>query len=103
MLLAATVAVGVSMAGTGPLAEALGVAAARARRFPYSPVRGLGSTGFLAANLIVGALIARTGSGVALWWIVGCMAAPRAPRPAHPGGRDGRGPAAPTCARSAGW
>ena len=63
------------MAGTGPLAEALGVAAARAWRFAYSPVRGIGSLGFLAANLVVGALIARTGSGIALWWIVACMAA----------------------------
>jgi PPP family 3-phenylpropionic acid transporter len=86
-LLAATVAVGAAMAGTGPLAEALGVAAARAARFPYAPVRGVGSAGFLAANLVVGALIARTGSGVALWWIAGCMALLVPLALAHPGGR----------------
>ena len=99
-LLAATIAVGAAMAGTGPLAEALGVAAARARNFPYSPVRGLGSAGFLAANLVVGALIARTGSAVALWWIVGCMALLVPLALAHPGGRGSR-PSRPACARSA--
>ena len=90
-LLAATIAVGAAMAGTGPLAEALGIAAARARNFPYSPVRGLGSAGFLAANLVVGALIARTGSVVALWWIVGCMALLVPLALAHPGGRKVEG------------
>ncbi len=50
-------------------------------------MRGLGSAGFLAANLVVGALIARAGSGVALWWIVACMALLVPLALAHPGGR----------------
>lgn len=86
-LLAATIAVGATMAGTGPLAEALGVAAARAWRFPYSPVRAFGSAGYLAANLAVGALIAASGSGIALWWIAGCMALLVPLALVHPGGR----------------
>lgn len=85
-LLAATLAVGVSMAGIGPIAEALGVAAARAWRFPYAQARGIGSIGFLVSNLLVGALIARTGSSIALWWIVGCMAAVIVLAVHHPGG-----------------
>ena len=60
MLLAATLAVGVAMAGIGPIAEALGVAAARAWDFPYAQARGFGSLGYLGANLAIGVLIART-------------------------------------------
>ena len=85
-LLAATVAVGAATAGTGPLAEALGVAAARAWSFAYAPVRGLGSAGFLIANLVCGALIAWTGSWIALWWIVACMALLIPLTLGHPGG-----------------
>lgn len=85
-LLAATVAAGAAMAGTGPLAEALGTAAARVWRFPYAQARGVGSLGFLLANLVVGALIARTGPGIALWWIVGCMLVVALLAPGHPGG-----------------
>ena len=51
MLLAATLAVGAALAGIGPIAEALGVAAARRHGFAYAQARGLGSLGFLAANL----------------------------------------------------
>ena len=58
MLLAATLAVGATMAGIGPIAEALGVAAARFWSFAYAQARGIGSLGFLVANLVVGALIA---------------------------------------------
>lgn len=87
VLLAATLAVGATMAGIGPIAEALGVAAARFWRFPYAQARGLGSMGFLVANLIVGALIARTGSWIALWWIVVCLAGVAALAVRHPGGR----------------
>ena len=101
-LLAATIAVGATMAGTGPLAEALGVAAARAWRFPYSPVRAFGSAGYLAANLAVGALIAASGSGIALWWIVGCMALSRpSPSSTPAGARSSAG--RPASARSAVW
>ena len=95
VLLLATALVGISMAGTGPLAEALGVAASRAWRFPYSPVRGIGSLGFLAANLGVGLLIARTGSGIALWCIVACMAALVILSAGHPGERTVEGQVPP--------
>ncbi len=95
VLLLATALVGISMAGTGPLAEALGVAASRAWRFPYSPVRGIGSLGFLAANLGVGLLIARTGSGIALWCIVACMAALVVLSAGHPGERTVEGQVPP--------
>jgi PPP family 3-phenylpropionic acid transporter len=87
VLLLATIAVGATMAGIGPIAEALGVAAARSWNFAYAQVRGIGSAGFLAANLIVGAWIAATGSWVALWWIVGCMAALIVLTARHPGAR----------------
>jgi PPP family 3-phenylpropionic acid transporter len=86
VLLLATIAVGATMAGMGPLAEALGIAASRAWRFPYAPVRGVGSAGYLLANLLVGTLIAATGSWVALWWMVGCMALLVPLSLAHPGG-----------------
>ena len=49
--------------GIGPIGEALGVAAARLHDFAYAQARGLGSIGFLAANLVVGVLIARFGTG----------------------------------------
>lgn len=67
LLLAATVGVGAAMAGIGPISEALGLAAARVHGFAYAHARGMGSLGFLLANLAGGALIARFGSGVALW------------------------------------
>lgn len=85
-LLAATLAVGVAMAGIGPIAEALGVAAARAWDFPYAQARGFGSLGYLGANLAIGVLIARTGSGIVLWWIVACSAGLVALALGHPGG-----------------
>ncbi len=95
VLLAATLAVGATMAGIGPLAEALGVAAARAWRFAYAQVRGIGSAGYLAANLIVGAWIAWSGTWIALWWIVVCLAALIALTVHHPGARRVEGQAPP--------
>jgi PPP family 3-phenylpropionic acid transporter len=95
VLLLATLAAGVSMAGLGPIGEALGVAAARFWQFPYAQVRGVGSLGFLAANLLVGSLIARTGSWIALWWIVACMTAVAALAVHHPGGRRVKGQTPP--------
>ncbi len=86
LLLVATLAVGATMAGLGPLAEALGVSASRAEGFPYAQARGIGSLGFLGSNLAVGALIGWTGSWIALWWIVGCMALLAFLAPGHPGG-----------------
>ena len=87
VLLAATLAVGFALAGIGPIAEALGVAAARFYGFDYARARGLGSLGFLGANVLVGALIARNGSGIALWWIVFCLVGTAALAVGHPGGR----------------
>ncbi|MFO1208013.1 MAG: MFS transporter [Amaricoccus sp.] len=84
-LLVATLAAGTTMAGLGPIAEALGLAASRAWDFPYAQARGMGSAGFLAANLAAGALIARVGVGVALWWTVACMAAVAVLAVQHPG------------------
>lgn len=95
-LLVATLAVGASMAGITPIAEALGVAAARAWRFPYAQARGIGSVGFLLSNLLVGALIGWTGSWIALWWIVACMVAVMLLALNHPGGGRVRGQVPPS-------
>ena len=86
VLLTATLAVGTTMAGLGPLAEALGSAAARNFAFPYAVVRGIGSAGFLAANLLVGALLARTGPALLPWWIAGCLLVLALLGVGHPGG-----------------
>lgn len=91
VLLVATLAVGAAFAGIGPIAEALGVAAARAYTFPYAQSRGLGSVGFLAANLGIGAALATVGVDLALWWIVGCMAIGLVLVARHPGGRKVQG------------
>lgn len=96
VLLAATLALGTSLAGIGPLAEALGVAAARVRGFPYAVVRGIGSAGYLVANLAAGVLVARLGSGFLLWWIVACLVAVAAIGVRHPGGGHVRGQAPPS-------
>ena len=85
-LLLLTVGTGIAYAAISPIAEALGVAAARLGAFPYAQARGLGSLGFLAANLAAGALIAHLGSGVALWWIVACLLAVALLGLRHPGG-----------------
>ncbi len=91
LLLAATLAVGAVMAGIGPIAEALGVAAARFWSFPYAQARGIGSLGFLVANLAAGAVIARTGAWIALWFVVIGLAAVLALALRHPGARKVRG------------
>lgn len=95
VLLLATLAVGTTMAGLGPLAETLGSAAARSFGFPYAVVRGIGSAGFLAANLLVGALLARTGPQLLLWWIVACLLAVAVLGVGHPGGGRVRGQVPP--------
>ncbi len=91
VLLLATLGVGAAWAGIGPLAEALGVAAARSHRFAYAQARGIGSMGYLGANLAIGVLIAVTGSGIVLWWIVACMAGLIALSVRHPGARRVKG------------
>lgn len=98
VLLVATLAVGATLAGVGPLAEALGVAASREHRFGYAEARGLGSLGFLAANLIVGVLLARLGVGFVLWWIVGCLAVATALTLRHPGAGRAAGQEPPNLA-----
>lgn len=85
MLLAATLGTGVAFAGITPVSEALGAAAARAWNFPYAQARGLGSAGFLAANLAAGVLIGWFGSGLALWWIVVCLLVATGLAIGHPG------------------
>lgn len=86
VLLAATLATGAAFAAMTPLLEALGVAAARGNGFAYAQARGIGSLGYLAANLIAGAWIARSGSGVALWWLLAFLAATAFLGLRHPGG-----------------
>ena len=95
LLLLVTIGAGAAFAGIGPISEALGVAAARLHAFPYAQARGLGSLGFLAANLIVGALIARIGTGIALWWIVACLVGVALLGLRHPGGGGVRDRAPP--------
>ncbi len=90
-LLLATLAVGSTTAGINPIAEALGLAASRFWGFRYARVRAMGSVGFLAANLAAGALMLRYGSGIALWWVVVCMAAVGALAVGHPGAHRVRG------------
>jgi PPP family 3-phenylpropionic acid transporter len=96
VLLAATLAVGATLAGMMPIAEALGMAAARAWGFGYARVRGVGSVGFLVANLVGGALIARFGSSIALWWVVACLTALAALSLNHPGARKVQSQAPPS-------
>ncbi|WP_118135301.1 MFS transporter [Oceanicella sp. SM1341] len=90
-LFVVTVLAAIVFAGTSPISEILGVAAARENGFAYAHARAMGSIGFLGSNLVVGGLMASFGSDAALWWIVGSLllAVPLAMR--HPGGgRVGR-------------
>ena len=86
VLFAATLATGAAFAAATPLLETLGVAAARDHGFAYAQARGIGSLGYLGANLIAGAWIARAGSGVALWWLLAFLAATALLGLRHPGG-----------------
>ena len=95
VLLLATLATGACLAAIGPIAEALGVAAARFHGFEYAPARGLGSLGFLFANLAVGALISQFGVNVALWWMVICLLLTAVLVVGHPGGTRTRGQVPP--------
>lgn len=95
MLLAATIGTGVAFAGITPISEALGLAAARAWNFPYAQSRGIGSSGYLAANVAAGVLIGWTGTWVALWWIVVCLLATAVLAAGHPGGGQVRSTALP--------
>jgi MFS transporter, PPP family, 3-phenylpropionic acid transporter len=90
-LIAATIAAGAAFAGIGPIGEALGLAASRAHGFSYARARAVGSAGFLAANLAVGALITVLAIDFVLLWIVACLAAVALLAPGHPGGRRVKG------------
>ena len=85
-LMIGTIATGAAIAGTGPLGEALGNAAARRHGFAYARPRAVGSAAFLVANVLVGIGIARLGTNVALWWIVAFMVLTAALAWRHPGG-----------------
>lgn len=102
VLLLATLGTGVAFAGITPISEALGMAAARVWDFPYAQARGIGSSGYLAANIIAGVLIGWVGSWVALWWIVVCMLAAAALAVGHPGAGMVRSTALPPRMREMG-
>lgn len=102
VLLLATLGTGVAFAGITPISEALGLAASRVWAFPYAQARGIGSSGYLAANVVAGVLIGWTGSWVALWWIVVCLLATAALAVGHPGAGRVRGAAVPPRMREMG-
>ncbi|TPE49355.1 MFS transporter [Amaricoccus solimangrovi] len=91
VLLLGTLATGACLAAIGPIGEALGTAASRFHGFDYAPARGLGSIGFMFANLAVGALISALGVQVALWWMVVCFLLAALLVARHPGGRRVQG------------
>lgn len=86
LLLMATLVLGSASAGIGPLAEALGSAAARVHKFPYAQARALGSVGFLLTNLAVGALIPLAGVNIIVAWAVVFYLVAAALSMYHPGG-----------------
>ncbi len=86
VLLLATVAAGVVIAGLLPLGETLGSAAANRHGFAYAPVRAMGSVGFLITSFLVGFLIGRSSSDAALWYLVICLAITAVLAEVHPGG-----------------
>nr|WP_246413631.1 MFS transporter [Rubricella aquisinus] len=89
ILFLATLATGLVYPGMIPLSDALGSAAAREYRFAYAQARAFGSLAFLIANIAVGWLIGQYGVGVALWWIVICLALSVWMSMIHPGGGQG--------------
>ena len=73
-MLALTLVVALASAFHGPitpLLESVAIRVSRASGFAYGPVRSVGSAAFIAANLIVGALIANYGSESVVWWLIG--------------------------------
>jgi PPP family 3-phenylpropionic acid transporter len=83
-----------------PLVDVLSMRRARVEGFNYGLARGIGSIAFVAANIGMGALLARTGPGLVIVWIAAagvlCGIAARVllpPDPVHetgerPGRRD---------------
>lgn len=72
-----------------PLGETLGLTAAKRHGFAYARARGIGSIGFLAANLAVGALIPVFGVRVVLWWVSGAFLLAGLLAFSHPGADQG--------------
>ena len=95
-LLVATLAVGAAMAGIGPIAEALGVAAARALALPLCPGARHRLDGLPRRQPAGRRADRATGSGIVLWWIVVCLAAVVALALHHPGGRRVQGRVPPS-------
>ncbi|TYO85439.1 MFS transporter [Oceanicella actignis] len=89
-LVALSVAAAATFSAMMPVGEALGAAAARDFGFDYARVRAVGSAGFLAASLLMGAAVAQAGPGAALWAIVACLLAAAALGRTHPGGGRAR-------------
>ena len=75
-----------------PLADSLGLSGVRRYGSEYPKMRVWGSVAFLAANVVGGWIINRTGSGAFPWLLVAallsiffmCLAAPRLGRPRRP-------------------
>lgn len=73
-LVAATALLAVAFGGFVPLAEADGYAAAERFGFSYQRARSVGSAGFLAATLSVGALVAQIGVDAVMGFIAAAFA-----------------------------
>jgi PPP family 3-phenylpropionic acid transporter len=58
-----------------PLMESMALRAGRSGPMPYGVIRGVGSTAFIAANVVGGLVVASYGLGIAPWWIVAGYAA----------------------------
>jgi MFS transporter, PPP family, 3-phenylpropionic acid transporter len=91
LLLLLTLATGAALAGIGPIGEALGIAAARVHGFAYAQARAVGSAGFLAASLAIGATLPLVDIDFVLWWIVLSFVAVAWIIRDHPGGRKVEG------------
>ena len=87
LLLLLTLATGAALAGIGPIGEALGIAAARVHGFAYAQARAVGSAGFLAASLAIGATLPLVDIDFVLWWIVLSFVGVAWIIRDHPGGR----------------
>ncbi len=70
-LIVATVAASAAAAPLTPLLESSAMAAARRDGFAYGPVRSVGSATFVAASVVMGALMDRFGPPVLIGWLIG--------------------------------
>lgn len=86
LLIAATLASAIALAGVLPIVDALSLRAAARGGFAYAPARAVGSFAFLLATLACGWAVSRWGSGAALWWIALSLAPLAWLGLVHPGG-----------------